>query len=109
MPKVERPHLVGVDDGPFEKHVSRDTPVVAAVTVASDPGVCSAPCKKGCEYAFNATVPPELCVNAAHTLLKTVLALQHVPPSDDHKPAAPMTLRCVRANCNAVFEVRCQS
>lgn len=82
--------------------------VVAAVTVASDPGVCSAPCKKGCEYAFNATVPPELCVNAAHTLLKTVLALQHVPPSDDHEPAAPMTLRCIRADCNAVFEVRCR-
>lgn len=83
--------------------------VVATVTAASDPEVCSAPCKKGCEYAFNATVPPELCVNAAHTLLKTVLALQHVPPSDDHDPAAPpMTLRCIRADCHAVFEVRCR-
>lgn len=82
--------------------------VVAVVTVASDARVCAAPCKKGCEYAFNATVPPELCVNAAHTLLKTVLALQHVPPSDDHEPGPPLTLRCVRADCKAVFEVRCR-
>ncbi len=36
MTQVKRPHLVGVDDGPFEKRRSSDTPVVAVVMEGRD-------------------------------------------------------------------------
>jgi endonuclease V-like protein UPF0215 family len=36
MPLPARPHLLGIDDGPFEKHVSRETPLVAVLTEGPD-------------------------------------------------------------------------
>jgi hypothetical protein len=36
MPLPARPHLLGIDDGPFEKHVSRRTPLVAVMTEGPD-------------------------------------------------------------------------
>ena len=36
MTQIKRPHLVGVDDGPFEKRSSSDTPVVGVVMEGPD-------------------------------------------------------------------------
>jgi len=83
--------------------------VVVRVTGASNPDACPAPCREGDEYVFDATVPAGICANAVHALLNTVLALQHAPLPDDGRDLPPMTVRCARADCNAVFEVRCQT
>jgi len=86
----------------------RTSEIVARVTRTTAPGVCPAPCEEGDEYIFDATVPAGICINAAHTLLPTVLALRHVPPSDHDRDVSPMIVRCSRADCNSVFEVRRQ-
>jgi endonuclease V-like protein UPF0215 family len=36
MPVPARPHLLGIDDGPFQKHVSRETPLVAVMMEGAD-------------------------------------------------------------------------
>jgi endonuclease V-like protein UPF0215 family len=36
MPLPPRPHLLGIDDGPFEKRTSRDTPIVGVLMEAHD-------------------------------------------------------------------------
>jgi hypothetical protein len=117
----------GADAGPSSKPASKKPKVTAAsptvmpttmptimmpsvivrVTRASNPEVCPAPCPAKRVHTFDATVPEGLCVNAAHALLNTVLALQHVPPSDGEPAVPPMTVRCSRADCGAVFDVRC--
>ncbi len=36
MPLPSRPHLLGIDDGPFEKRSSRDTPIVGVLMEGRD-------------------------------------------------------------------------
>jgi hypothetical protein len=36
MPLPSRPHLLGIDDGPFEKRTSRDTPIVGVLMEGHD-------------------------------------------------------------------------
>ena len=82
--------------------------IVASVTQPPDDAICPAPCKKGVRFLFEGSVPAGLCVNAAHALLGSVLALERAPTSDEADPT-PLTVHCPRADCGATFEVARQS
>lgn len=81
---------------------------VRAVQVIAErtpsPGACPAGSWECKSFVVGATLPPGVCVHAAHALLPTVLAVQNT--SANEAGAIPtMTVRCSHAECGAVFHV----
>lgn len=55
-------------------------------------------------FAITATLPAGLCVHAAHALLPTILAMLNTS-ADEFAAVPTMTVRCVRPDCGAVFQL----
>ncbi|MBU0637452.1 MAG: ribonuclease HI family protein [Planctomycetes bacterium] len=76
------------------------------VAVVAQPASEACPAR-GCPtepFIVEATLPSELCLHAAHTLIPSILAIQNAAPQE-FAAVPTLTMRCLRMGCGAVFNV----
>jgi uncharacterized repeat protein (TIGR04076 family) len=78
--------------------------IVAQCMTGPKTSVCSAPCRAGQQYTFEATMPADVCVDAMASMLNTVLAIRETVANSD-RSVPPLTVRCFKRDCGAVFEL----
>lgn len=74
------------------------------VVLSSPPaiGACPAGLEEAHEFQIGATLPPLMCVHAAHAILPTVLAILNTEPQE-FAAVPTMTVRCSHPGCGATF------
>ncbi len=93
------------DQAPTQAPGSRTVEV--RVIRAPDRRACPAGIRRGQSYLFT-TVTPNICVEAAQAVIDAVLALQSMD-SEGPGEVTPLTPRCGKIGCGAIFEVRPRS
>lgn len=83
-------------------------PVRVVMTKPPNAGEC--PAGAWCRGAFEVrdTLSASVCLHAAHAILPTVLAIKNTAAPEFHA-VPPLTVRCSRNGCGAVFQVAPQS
>ena len=81
--------------------------IVAECTGDPQSGVCPAACRAGQTFEFGDRVPAGLCLHAAQAMIGAVLSLRH-SVAQGEQDIPPLTVRCSRQDCGAVFVIRCQ-
>lgn len=66
---------------------------------------CRAECRKGQHFSFSNVPPGDLCLDALSSMLHTVMALRDAP-TDSDEDVPPLTVRCFKLGCGAVFELK---
>ena len=97
------------DEAKGSRHSERRGAIYIVAECTGDPlgEVCPAACHAGQTFAFDDRMPAGLCLHAAQAMIGAVLSLRHsVEQGEQDIP--PLTVRCSRRNCGAVFVIRCQ-
>ncbi len=81
--------------------------IVAECTGDPPNGVCPAGCRAGQTFEFDDRVPAGLCLHAAQAMIGAVLSLRH-SVAQGEQDIPPLTVRCSRQDCGAVFVIRSQ-
>ena len=81
--------------------------IVAECTGDPQSGVCPAACRAGQTFEFGDRVPAGVCLHAAQAMIPAVLSLRH-SVAQGEQDIPPLTVRCSRQDCGAVFVIRCQ-
>jgi len=80
-----------------------DVPVVVRVTEGANTRTCPEPCGAGEVFEFGEVAPAHMCLDALGAVLDVVMACKR---DDDQVIAAlPVTRRCARPGCGAVFQI----
>ncbi len=95
--------------GPCEAVVLTASPAgkrAVRVTVVEQPAcdACPAADNLPASFVVKNTLPPDVCIYAAHALLPTIIAILNTEPNE-FAAVPTLTVRCMKPECGAAFHV----
>jgi len=81
----------------------KDVPVIVRVAEGANTRTCPEPCGAGEVFEFGEVAPAHMCLDALAAVLDVVMACKR--DDDQVIRALPLTKRCARPGCGAVFEI----
>ncbi len=91
------------ETGSLTERTTEDRKVRVRVVEGSNTRICAEPCGVGEVFEFGQVAPAHMCLHALAAVLGEVMACKRDDPQV--LGAVPVTKRCARSGCGAVFEI----